>query len=491
MAIGFEQFKQLRSQGLSIDQITRFDAGEQPKFSPDTSQDFQPNEDVGILGKGFDVPSAPAREGIRENPWLSTFGPLAGLASLTGVGGKKAQASSIEAIKNPSTSEKFQDEAIRKVQENVSERASRRTGLFSPQTKLGKFVMGSEMILAGHHASQAGFVQDFATNPLDVLLSLGDIVSAGKSLLKATKTASASKKAISTYKQAVKPRLVSKTKGAAAASDAKIAQGLEAIVDNKANLQYLDDAGRLPENINESISAASQTKDEIFQQYNNLRKATGSEVKVNMKNVAAKVFESQADEAARIANPKLRQSAFVEAKRLADEGEVTLDVAEGILKKWNKELAPLYKAGGGSADDITKAQVKATAASALRKELDNLILVDEKGKSYQLLKKTYGSLVETEMSLVKRADQLSKVTRTSSGEVLDTVPIIYGAFTGNVPLVAAGVGQRALKGVLKARVNPNNLIKNTFKLIGKSDKFVPIGTTITSLGKSEERIRER
>jgi hypothetical protein len=157
-----------------------------------------------------------------------------------------------------------------------------------------------------------------------------------------------------------------------------------------------------------------------------------------MREVAQKVFEKYSDLPTKIATPKVQQYAFEQASELAGYGEIPLQAAEEVIKKYNSILKPFYEGKAVGLDDISKAHVDAKTASAIRESLDDIIMKTT-GKSYQDLKSRYGAVVDVEKNLVNQLEKMTKTINIPGVSTLDTVPILYGAFTGNTPLVVTGI----------------------------------------------------
>ncbi len=268
------------------------------------------------------------------------------------------------------------------------------------------------------------------------------------------------------------PKKVQTAKGLEIA-DEKIAKGLTAIQKNKELLQYTDDAGRLPQTLEEGVAAASQTKKNVREQYVALRKLAGDDAALDMAKVADKVEDSFKGKKFEIAAPEVQEFAAKEAARLRQKGLVSLDDAEGTIEVFNQQLAPFYgKTITPEAATITG--VRAKVASILRESVDDVVMSSDDvlsasaGKSYQELKNTYGSVAEIEKSLVSKLDKLSRITKLPSAGTFDTVPILYGAFTGNKPLFVSGILQKGIKGAIARQRDPNVILKNAFNTLDRS-----------------------
>jgi hypothetical protein len=250
----------------------------------------------------------------------------------------------------------------------------------------------------------------------------------------------------------------------------KIGTGLDAIYKHKEALQYGDEVGRLPKTLEEGISAANQTKQNIMQQYKTLSSSMGETPLVDMKKVADDILETYATRGKDVATPSSQNYALNMASRYEKMGKIPVESAEESITEFNKILEPFYKKGGFSnMADASQAGVDAVAASSIRKQVDSLI-EGATGKSYQDLKNAYGSVAEIEKMLVKVLDKQMRKINKPGAAVLDTVPIMYGAFTGNVPLVAAGILQKGAQGTIKRFTDPSAIAGRAFNVLGKSSE---------------------
>ena len=311
--------------------------------------------------------------------------------------------------------------------------------------------------------------------------------------------------AVSKYKSIFKPKLIAETGKQIKLSDDKISSGLVAIHKNKKNLNIGDISGKLPENLDEGIAAAAQTKEKLLQEYMGARKEAelsgmggfaGEGMTVDMNKIADDLSKSVDNLSTNIANPERVAHAKAEAERLRKYGKIGLEDAENVVKDYNEILNPFY-GKPVSKKDAGLLGVDAKAASLIREEIDGII-TSATGKQYQSIKNQYGAVVEVERNFVNSLNKLSKTSKIPSAASFDTVPILYGAFTGNVPLIASGFTQRGLKILTNRLKDPNLAVKSIFKTLDRSSAPTKLqalinkplkGTAITSirkLGKEKE-----
>ena len=440
-------------------------------------------EPVGIFGTIFAEPSAASsREVIRNKPITGAFGPFAGPLALTGIMGSELRNKASSGLRKPSESETFTEEAVRKAIKPIWDKAKERKGLYAPDKLLGKLRFGAEALFSASDDFQRGYAADFITNPTDVLLSFADIASG---LKKGVKGAKIGKDIISKYKRAIKPTRKVLRKTDITNVDNRIANGLDAVSD------FITESNKHPKNIDDFLNIINDTKKTVLAEYNNLRNiAKDGEAFIDGANVGQRIFESQASKASKLANPNLQKRAFQTAADFAKEGKISLDTAEETIRKLNAQRP---KGLTSIIDDVSNAQLLETTASALRKELDDAILKST-GKKYQPLKNMYGSLVELEKDVSNKVLSLGKKSKfgliNQLSESLDNVPLIYGIFSGNIPLTGAALSQKLLKAGITSIKSTDNQIKAMFKAINKAKRIKKAIPTRTLVGQSRKLIQK-
>lgn len=457
-------------------------------------------KDVGILDQIFVEPSASGtRELIRKGNFVGKIAGIlpAGLGSnllaSTGLLGKENQRIVNEAFIDPATSDSFQIENIKKTHDYLAERAGRRTGILSQQKPLGKFLLFSELAIAGNNASGFGVAKDMWTNPVDTLFSLLDFTGIGKAAklrkipLDVSTKSSISKKISSMFRIATgRGSKGVKTSAQIANDNKKIVVGLDAIADT------VKSQGKIVNSAEDALNAAADAKKLIRSEYDALRKsAQEGGAMIDLRIVADDLINSQNTQAAGLVNKNIQKRAFDISEKYYGTKKVSLDTAEEMVRRLNAQRPATL---GASIDDISNAQLNETIATSLRNQLDNVIF-NATGDNYKPLKAAYGSILDIESDIAKsvqKAGKNSNITFVRQlSESIDNVPLIYGILSGNIPLAGAALLQKSGKVVInKTLRDTNKQFSNIFKYINKVKnpamkiKETPIGSTIRNINRS-------
>ena len=409
-------------------------------------------EDVGVLGQIFAEPSvAGTRELIRKG---GAVGKIAGsipaglgsnLLAATGALGERNRKIVTEAFIDPSKSETFQVEAIKKEHSKIADRASKRIGLFSPNKPYGKLRLFTELAFSGNRASTMGMAQDMWTNPIDWLASIGDIARAGRAIkgtLSASRAHGAIKKVANLYRKATGRTAKGITRGSDLVHDNnKIAVGLEAIHDTASS------QGKTINTAEDGLELVGETKRSVLKEFTAQRAAAqeGGAV-VDLRHVADDVIKSQNSQAASLVNKNIQKAAFDIGDEFYGTGKVSLDTADEMVRTLNAQRPTTL---GGSINDVSKAALNETVAASIRRELNQSIL-SATDREYKPLKELYGSLIEIDNDLAKTVLKAGKQHNNSLirqlSESIDNVPLIYGVLSGNIPLAGAAASTEGWKG---------------------------------------------
>lgn len=449
---------------------------------------------MNVAGNIVERPAAANREAIRANPKLALVAPVANL-----FGGKESQAAAI----NPSTSETFQNEALRKYY------GTERPGLLKT--------------IGGFGVSTGGLVADIATNPAQVLTGLipktpipfsqgrnvGQLLATTKPVQAISKFANTPVEELGITKalvnekggflpvnygpnidavinesidKAIRPSVVGKnTSTQTTGYYSKARQAVQAIYDNKDNLVFEDVThpmgyvNKLPESLNDFSSAIEQTKTQIWKEADTLAKQAGQEgATVPLNNISRELNTVANNKVLQDIRPEIANYAKEQALRFSKRKIYTPEEAQQAIKIYNQSLDAFYK--NPTPDTASKAVIDSGIVNNLRKSLDDTITnLPEKlpsdsnlGQSYQQLKNTYGALKTIEKDVNRRA--IVDARKNVKGlidftDVFSGGQMTKGILTLNPGEFTQGLAQKMIASYIKFKNNPNTMIKNMFRVV--------------------------
>lgn len=276
-----------------------------------------------------------------------------------------------------------------------------------------------------------------------------------------------------TYDKAIKPTVVgNKNPGALEAYRAKTVSGVNSIVDNKANLNFLTEdgvkeTGRLPQSLNETVDAIEQTKTGIFQKYDALAKSAGEKGALVdfTKTIAPELDAIINDKALSISHPEAISYAEGLKVRLEKIGSVDPATAQQVIQNYNNSLKNFYR--NPSYESTSKAAIDALVANKTRVALDSTI-ENTTGEKYQNLKNQYGALKAIESDVTKRA--LVDSRKNVKGlidytDILSGGDVVRGIVTADPTLFAKGIAQKGIAAFYKYLNDPNRQISKMFETV--------------------------
>lgn len=223
---------------------------------------------------------------------------------------------------------------------------------------------------------------------------------------------------------------------------------------------------RNPENRAEMLEALGGTKKQIYKAYHQIAVDAGEEgAKYNPQSVLDNLDSIAVDKKY---NPEVRkyaESVKVEIEELANEAP---EVIEARIQDLNASLAGYYDGRVTKA----KAQIDASVAALMRKELGDLI-ENTTGAEYQALKNEYKALKTVEDDLAR---QVAVEARKNPRGLIDMTDIftgadlIVGAISQNPAQFARGATGFAFKEWFKWVNNPNRFIKKAFEVLDEAGK---------------------
>ncbi len=291
------------------------------------------------------------------------------------------------------------------------------------------------------------------------------------------------------YNKAVKPTIVRGNSTLLNQAKANVESGVRSIIENKDNLSLGDEGAQLPENLQHTSQAISDTKDAIFNKYNDLQKqATGKGVTINGQGLAQSLQPILDDKALEVVSPGTKKYAADLFERLQNAGDITPEEAQDMIKGFNGRLKAYYR--NPSPDQYGNTAVDALVANNARKVLDDAI-TSEAGEGYQGLKRQYGALSSMEKDVSRAAQRTANYQNKGLldfSDILTGEQVLRGVMSGNPIEIATGVGGRTIKEFYKKLNSPNSVIKDMFQKVDKymgqegqpalADKLAAVGKTV-------------
>lgn len=239
-----------------------------------------------------------------------------------------------------------------------------------------------------------------------------------------------------------------------------------------------------PENRKEMLEALNEVKKKIYQEYHRISTTAGEGgARYNPRNIMGELLKI-ADPNNKRYTPEIRSYA---SQLLEEVGELTgqtPEIIESRIQDLNQSLAGYFDGRVTK----TKAQIDASVANMMRRELDQLI---EKttGEAYQPLKSSYSALKTIEQDLAR---QVNLEARRNTRSLVDFTDIFTGGdlmagiVTQNPALLLRGLAGKGIKEFTKYLNDPNRYIKKAFDVLDESAK-VPKGSNI--LSRANEKLK--
>ncbi len=460
----FQQWKDLKSKGLSNEMIVKFEHGYVPKLNP-VEQLSQGVQKVGQFSKEFLTPQRPVST-IQQN--LPTINPI--LKSL-----------------------QLQENAQKYMQERPGApygfnlvagpvlRTARDLGLSRPTTMAGGAAIGPLLNPALQKVATSQIGRQFIQKQLPTL---------GKELLQETQNlpvrygslkqqlmpTNINKTIDTAITKAIRPSVSGKkSMGQVTKYYDKARMAINTIYNNKSELQFIDEAGqvtnKLPESLSEFSSAIEQTKNKVFNTYNNIANQAGEQgAFINLNPIAQEIEKVASNKTISTLYPEVKNYALQKAEALKQTGQFTAQEAQDAIKMMNNSLKAFYK--NPSFDTATRAEIDAGIANNMRKALDNSI-ESLTGQQYQVLKNQYSALKSIESDVNHR--YIVNARRNVKGlidftDVFSGGQMVRGILTLNPAEFATGVAQKGIANFIKRLNDPDRIIKNMFRVIEKVNR---------------------
>lgn len=311
--------------------------------------------------------------------------------------------------------------------------------------------------------------------------ALGDVIGSGLSRAIAGNSPQAVDAMVNrVYRQVVKPGRAGRTSAPALEQqDNRILTTFDQIIANRPALQLTDEAGnvvsgQLPRSLRQFGEAADQTKQRIFQQYDQMAKAAGATgVTVDLTPIAGKLqtlAQSLVD-----VHPSMANDAMRMAQAFMQRGSYSPNRAQATIESLNKiQGYPMRN------------PVHDLATRELRAALDQTI-AGAAGPGYQALRTQYGALRSVEKDVAAAVQrEANKLPGGLGGLLADSLggeEILRGIVTFNPRAVVTGVGLKAAQRLRQYVNSPNRAIEKLFALRA----LPPSGPIPSGIGAAMER----
>lgn len=279
---------------------------------------------------------------------------------------------------------------------------------------------------------------------------------------------------VTQFEKGVKPNLPGKTTPTTSTKfNNQVAEGVQVINNNKAGLQFVDEAGevvtgRTPETLKEFSEAIEQTKNRIYAEYDNLATRAGeSGVKVDTLPIANELSEVINNKALQLSNPEAVAYAKAVQNRYRITGALDAKTAQEVIQNYNNALQAFYR--NPTPEGLTRNAVDAMMVNRIRQALDQGI-EGMTGAQYQALKNQYGALKAIERDVMRAT--LRDARKNMKGlidytDIFSGGQVVNGLLSMNPGMVASGMTQKAIASYFKFLNSPSRAIQKMFKSADK------------------------
>lgn len=271
------------------------------------------------------------------------------------------------------------------------------------------------------------------------------------------------------YTKAIKPTIVSKTNpGQYEKYNAHVVNAVSKIIENKNNLelvdQFGDPGGRLPESIDQFRQAIEQTKANIFKKYDTMAQSAGDKgAVVDLKPIAGELQKVATNKIVQDLHPDLASYADSRASTLLNRAEYSTTDAQAAVQNLNRSLDAFYR--NPSYETASKASVDSLIANLLRSGLDKSI--EQAGsEGYQGLKNDYASLKAIEKDVIKRNIVEARQTGgrgMNVGDIVSAEELIRGLATHNPAAMVTAGAIKGIQALRKYLTDPNRGVRLMFE----------------------------
>lgn len=241
-------------------------------------------------------------------------------------------------------------------------------------------------------------------------------------------------------------------------------EAVKTIIDNKNNLNLTNLDGEivqgLPTNLKQFSESISNTKKNIFKQYDEIARISGEQdATVNLKPIADELDVIINNRGMQATSPDIIRHAQDVKNNLLDIDNLSAKEAQDAIASLNNRLSSIT-----DFNSAAKASVDSLVANKLRTSLNDVI-EETTGKQYKELKRKYGALKDIERDVNRRA--MVEARKNIRGlidftDVFTGAEVVSGLVAMQPSLVAKGLTGKAIASFTKAMNDPNTIVKNMF-----------------------------
>jgi hypothetical protein len=274
-----------------------------------------------------------------------------------------------------------------------------------------------------------------------------------------------------TYNTAVKPPpSVINNADQAKTYEQHVGNAVNSILDNKEGLQFVDSeggeiVGKTPKTMAQFRDAIGQTKEKVFQKYDDMvKKGEIAAIDVPLNNAAAELTTIANDKVTNTLNPKIAKYAKTKAAALSEAQNFTPVEAQKAIQQLNESLDAFYK--NPSYKTANRAGVDAMVANILRTNLDGAI-TSSVGPGYQALKNEYGSLSAIEKHVARGAQRVANKEPGGGifgrlADVASAEEVLRGLVYLNPHAMTSGILLKAVSSITNWFRSPNRAVSRIF-----------------------------
>lgn len=339
----------------------------------------------------------------------------------------------------------------------------------------GAAVGAGQPVTSGDYATeklkQVGLGGLLGAVGLPIAERIPQVLSAGARWLKENLTLPETASIIEDYTRAVKvPQ--SKTQTGTMRQDYRdqVQTAVTSIIDNKTNLKFAEaggvTSGELPKSLEQFGDAITQTKQQIFAQYDALARQAGEQgLTVELAPIERELATFAANPVKQDWNRSAVEYATSKIETLRNRGRYTPAQAQEAVADFNASLKTFY--ANPNYDTYSRAAVDAMIANQMRQELDRTI-TEATGPGYQALKEQYGALSEIEKDVNRRAGVVARQEKGGGlfgrlADISSAAELMHALTHFDPAAFSSAVGINVIKRMYQRVRDPDRAVEKIFE----------------------------